>query len=183
MPHFPDRRAEDVSDPMGVTGSERITPQAARTAAHLVIAEARPHQVDDLTPLGVSLANADDADAVVLSGLPSGWSLTKGRPSAVGRWHLFADELANAAIRPVPRFVGGADVSLELRRAGLTIDRRALHFEWIGGSPPAASAAASSLPIIGSPTGGIYLDGTAADQKALLREFLQWLSKRSGRQD
>jgi hypothetical protein len=178
---LPDRRAENVSDPMGVTVTERSAPHPARTAAHLVIADARPHQVDDLTPLGVSLANADDADAVVLSGLPSGWSLTNGRRSAAGGWHLFADELANAAIRPLPRFVGGADVTLELRRAGLTIDRRALHFEWIGGPPPAASEAASSLPIIGSPTSGIHLDGTAADQEALFREFSQWLSKRSGR--
>jgi hypothetical protein len=74
------------------------------------------------------------------------------------------------AIRPLPRFVGGADITLELRRAGLTIDRQALRFEWIGGC-------------IGSPTSGIRPDGTAADQEALLSEFSQWLSKRSGRQD
>ena len=101
--------------------------------------------------------------------LHSGWSLTNGRRSAAGGWHLFADELAKAAIRPLPRFVGGADVTLELRRAGLTIDRQALHFEWIGGR-------------IGSATSRISPDGTAADQEAL-SEFSQWLSKRSGRQD
>jgi len=162
-----DRRAEDVAD-QGVTVTDRLA--SARTAAHLVVADARPHQVDELTPLGVSLANADDADAVVLSGLPSGWSLTNGRRSAAGGWHLFADELGKAAIRPLPRFVGGADITLELRRAGLTIDRQALHFEWIGGR-------------IGSPTSGIRPDGTAADQQALLSEFSQWLSNRSGRQD
>ena len=89
--------------------------------------------------------------------------------SAAGAWHLFADELAKAAIRPLPRFVGGADITLELRRAGLTIDRQALHFEWIGGR-------------IGSATSRISPDGTAADQEAL-SEFSQWLSKRSGRQD
>jgi hypothetical protein len=33
------------------------------------------------------------------------------------------------------------------------------------------------------PISGIHLDGTAADQDALFREFSQWLSKRSGRQD
>ena len=162
-----DRRAEDVAD-QGVTVTNRLA--SARTAAHLVVADARPHQVDEPTPLGVSLANAADDDAVVLSGLPSGWSLTNGRRSAAGGWHLFADELAKAAIRPLPRFVGGADVTLELRRAGLTIDRQALHFEWIGGR-------------VGSPTSGIRPDGTAADQEALLSEFSQWLSKRSGRQD
>jgi hypothetical protein len=177
-----DRRAEDVPDDMGMTVTERLAPRPARTAAHLVVADARTHQVDELTPLGVSLANADDADAVVLSGLPSNWSLTNGRRSAAGGWHLFADELANAAIRPLPRFVGGADITLELRRAGLTIDRQALHIEWIGGPPPATSEAAS-LPIVGSPRGGSRRDGTAADQEALLREFSQWLSKRSGRQD
>jgi transposase len=60
---LPDRRAEDVSDPMGVTVTERAAPQ-------LVIADATSHQVDDLTPLGVSVVNADDADAVILSSLP-----------------------------------------------------------------------------------------------------------------
>ena len=54
-------------------------------------------------------------------------------------------------------------------RAGLTIDRQALHFEWIGGR-------------IGSATSRISPDGTAADQEAL-SEFSQWLSKRSGCQD
>jgi len=142
-----DRRAEDVAD-QGVTVTERLAPPPARTAAHLVVADARPHQVDELMPLGVSLANAD---AVVLSGLPSGWSLTNGRRSTAGGWHLFADELANAAIRPLPRFVGGADITLELRRAGLTIDRQALHFEWIGGrigSPPLAGCAQTARRLI-----------------------------------
>jgi hypothetical protein len=60
---LPDRRAEDVSDPMGVTVTERAAPQ-------LVIADATSHEVDDLTPLGVSVVNADDADAVILSSLP-----------------------------------------------------------------------------------------------------------------
>jgi hypothetical protein len=83
---------------------------------------------------------------------------------------------------PLPHFVGGADVTLELRHAGLTIDRRALHFEWIGAPPPAASEAAS-FPIVGAAPGGIHLDSAAADQEALLREFSQWLSKRPGRQD
>jgi hypothetical protein len=175
---LPDLRAKDMSD-QGVTVTERLAPHPARTAGHLVIADARPHQVDDLTPLGVSLANANDADAVVLSGLPSGRSLTRGRRSAAGGWHLFAEELASATIRPPPRFVGGADVTLELRHAGLTIDRRGLHVEWIG--PPPAASEAASLP--GSPTSEIHLDGTATDQEALFREFSQWLSERSGRQD
>src|SRR5215831_12137328 len=135
----------------GVTVTERLAPPPARTAAHLVVADARPHQVDELMPLGVSLANAADDDAVVLSGLPSGWSLTNGRRSAAGGWHLFADELAKAAIRPLPRFVGGADITLELRRAGLTIDRQALRFEWIGGrasAPPLAGSAQTARRLI-----------------------------------
>jgi hypothetical protein len=45
---LPDLRAKDMSD-QGVTVAERVAPHPARTAAHLVIADARPHQVDDLT--------------------------------------------------------------------------------------------------------------------------------------
>jgi hypothetical protein len=86
------------------------------------------------------------------------------RPSAVGGWHLFVDELANVAIRPVPRFVGGADVTLELRRAGLTIDRRALHFV----DRRLTASGVSSRVVASHPRFPVF------------REFLQWLSKRSG---
>jgi len=51
---------------------------------------------------------------VILSGLPSGSTLPKGRLSATGGWQLSADELADCAIRPAQGFVGA------LRNGSLT---------------------------------------------------------------
>jgi hypothetical protein len=91
-------------------------------------------------------------------------------------WRLFAHELANAAIRPAPGFIGGADITVELRRAGVTIDQRSLHVEWIGAAPRTTSEV-SSLHSGRSYTGRILIDGTTGDHEALFREFLQWLAK------
>lgn len=131
----PDRLGE--ASP-GSTAAEPVAAQSpsARTLPRLVIGTAAPGAVDDLIPLGISLANADNGDSVVLSGLPAGSNITSGRPSGTSGWSLFAFELGNAAIRPALGFVGGADVRVELRRGDRTIDSRALHLEW---TPPQAA--------------------------------------------
>jgi hypothetical protein len=159
-----------------VSSRAPIARQSVTTMPHLVIAEAGPGEVDDLIPLGVSLINPDAADTVILSGLSSGSNITNGRPWSADGWRLFAHELANAAIRPAPGFIGGADIAVELRRAGVTIDRRSLHVEWIGAAPRTTSEV-SSLPSDRSYTGRILIDGTTGDHEALFREFLQWLAK------
>jgi hypothetical protein len=170
---LPYRLAGEASSYDDVTARALITVKSMTTMPQLVIAEARPGEVDDLIPLGVSLINADAADTVILSGLSSGSNITNGRPWSAGGWHLFAHELANAAIRPAPGFIGRADITVELRRAGLTIDRRSLHVEWIGGVPRTASGESSR-----SHTGGILANGTTGAHEALFREFLQWSAKR-----
>jgi hypothetical protein len=159
-----------------VSARAPIAVQSVTTMPQLVIAEAGPGEVDDLIPLGVSLINPDAADTVILSGLASGSNITNGRPWSADGWRLFAHELAKAAIRPPPGFIGGADITVELRRAGVTIDRRSLHVEWIGATPRTTSEVAS-LPSDRSYTGRILVDGTTGDHEALFREFLQWLAK------
>jgi hypothetical protein len=174
---LPYRLAGAASSYDDVRARAPITVQSVTTMPHLVIAEAGPGEVDDLIPLGVSLINADAGDTVILSGLSSGWNITNGRPWSAHGWRLFAHELANAAIRPAPSFIGGADITVELRRAGLTIDRRSLHVEWIGGAPRTASEG-RSLPPARSHTGRILVDDTTGDHEALFRQFLQWSAKR-----
>jgi hypothetical protein len=174
---LPYRLAGEASSRDDVRARAPIAVQSVTSMPQLVIAEAGRGEVDDLIPLGVSLINAEAADTVILSGLSSGSNITNGRPYSADGWQLFAHELANAAIRPAPGFIGGADITVELRWAGLTIDRRSLHFEWIGGAPRTA-AEGRSLPPARSHTGRILVDGTTGDHEALFREFLQWSAKR-----
>jgi hypothetical protein len=104
--------------------------EPARPVPRLVIAKAAPGAVDDLIPLGISLIDADNVDAVILSGLPSGSNINSGRPLADNEWHLYAYELADAAIRPAEGFVGSTDITVELQRARRTVDRQPLHLQW-----------------------------------------------------
>jgi hypothetical protein len=169
----PDGLAEEVPGSMGATASE---PTAAgpseRALAQLVIGKSAPGVVDDPIPLGISLVNAAADDVVVLSGLPPGSSVTNGGPSAAGGWHLFARELADAAIRPAPGFVGGTDATVELRRADRTIDRQALHLEWTG-RVPRATADAGAPPVIAGPSAGRPPVEVTEDHEALFRAFLE----------
>jgi hypothetical protein len=147
---------------------------SATTLPQLVISAAAPGAVDAPIPLGISLVNADNVDAVVLAGLPPGSNMTTGRPSATGGWHLFAYELVDAAIRPARGFVGGADVTAELQRSDHTVvDRRMLHLEWIG-APPRTTPAAAAPPTSGTSTARLPHDEVAEDHEAIFREFLQW---------
>lgn len=121
----------------GSTSGRLAAPGTAKPAMtpQLVIAKAAPAAVDDLVPLGISLTNADYVDAVVLSDLPSGSNITNGRPLADNEWLLFSYELADAAIRPDEGFVGGADITVELRHGNRIVDRQPLHLEWTRAAP------------------------------------------------
>jgi len=166
----------------GVTAAKPVAGQeaSASTLPALVIGAAAPAAVDDLIPFGISIVNGSNVDGVLLSGLPSGSTMTNGRPSATGGWYLFPHELADTAIRPAKGFVGGADVAVELRRSESLVDRRTLHLEWTSAAPRATSEAASP-PIIGASISQLPHHDVAEDHEALFREFLQWQASRSVR--
>jgi hypothetical protein len=168
----PDGLAEEEPVSIVATASEPVAGPPARTLAQLRIGKAAPCAVNDPIPLGISLVNAAADDVVILSGLPPGSSITSGHASAIGEWHLSAYDLANAAVRPAQGFVGGADATVELRRADQTIDRQPLHLEWTGPAPrPAADVGA---PLISGPSAGQPSDVVTDDHEALFRAFLEY---------
>jgi hypothetical protein len=154
---LPDRLSDTTSGPI------------ADGTSQLVIATPAPAAVDDLIPLGISLANAANGDAIVLSGLPDGSNITGGRPVGSNGWHLYAYEIDGVAIRPAPGFVGDADITVELQHRQQVVDRRPLHLEWTGA--PGAMAVPSVMP----PQGAAPMDGAtvrrlpADEVTALLR--------------
>jgi hypothetical protein len=138
----------------------------------LVVGNPAPGAADNPIPINISLINAAVDDVVILSGLPSGSTMTNGRPSATGGWQLLARELADCAIRPAPGFVGGADITVELRRGDQsTVDRQGLHLEWAGPAPPATTDVAAPLAV--GPMPGQIPDVLSDADQVLFREFLQ----------
>jgi hypothetical protein len=178
LPHW--RAASDFAREMPAaivpTASAPAPRQSVRPAPQLVVAKATRGGVDDLIALGISLINADNTDAVLVDGLPSGANVTNGHPSGPGRWHLFAYELVNAAIRPAPGFVAGADLAVELRRDDQAVDRRRLHFEWTNRLPQATSAV--SAPAFTEPSNKT-LGGVTEDHELIFRKFLEWQANHS----
>lgn len=106
-----------------------VTPVAA-LSPHLVVDPKPPAKSDDM-PLGISVVGASEGAVLELTGLPSGWKLSAGRPFGVDGWRLPATDLADAVIWPPQDFVGAVDLAVELRRANDTlVDRRTLRREW-----------------------------------------------------
>jgi hypothetical protein len=162
---------EEVPIAVAPTSSEQTAESPEATPVRLVVGKPAPGAADSPIPISISLVNPAVDDVVLLSGLPSGSTVTNGRPSATGGWHLLAGELADAAIRPAQGFVGGADITVELRRADQgIIDRQELHLEWAG--PPPQATTDLAPPLAAGPSAGQIPVAVTADEEALFREFL-----------
>ena len=138
--------AEPVAEEVPISvGTPALASDA--TSALLVVDRPAPGAVNHPIPIGIFLINASADDVVVINGLPSGSAMTKGRLSASGGWQLLARELADAAIRPAHGFVGGADITVEVRSHDQTVvDHEERHLEWTGPPPRVATAVRRSQP-------------------------------------
>jgi hypothetical protein len=176
-----ERPAEQVPVSVGTAALVSTAESPHATPVRLVVGKPQPGAADNPIPISISLVNAAADEAVILSGLPSGSTLTKGRPWATGDWQLSAGELADCAIRPAQGFVGGADVTVEARRADQSIiDRQELHVEWAGPAPRATTVVAPpqattdvAAPLAVGRLPGQIADGPTEDDEALFREFLR----------
>jgi hypothetical protein len=83
-------------------------------------------------PLGVRVTGESLGLALEISGLPSGMTISSGRPLGAGTWRILATDVADATIDPPPGFDGAVDLEVELRLADDTvIERGSLHREWL----------------------------------------------------
>ncbi|MGA2126143.1 MAG: hypothetical protein ABSG76_08320 [Xanthobacteraceae bacterium] len=151
---MPDRNAATAgrlaeATPASDSTAAEVAEQSMTASPRLVFSEAAPGAPGAALPLGISLVNATSGDAVVLTGLPSGWTVTTGRRSGAA-WYVYASELGDSAIRPARRFTGSADITVELLHGARTVDRRALHLEWADAPPSHATPAAEAPPVTGA---------------------------------
>jgi hypothetical protein len=98
--------------------------------------------------IGLALRGPGNDAVVILRGLVSGMELSTGGAVSGDTWQLSATDLPYAWIAPPKGFVGSADLVAELRLSNDKVaDRRALHLEWIPGSPAPARPELDRAPL------------------------------------
>jgi hypothetical protein len=129
VPHGTVPAGEGAVPGVGSVPVAPVTPVAA-LSPHLVV-DTRPLGKHDEMPLGVSVVGPSEGAVLELTGLPSGWKLSSGRPFGADGWRLPVTDLADAMFWPPQDFVGAIDVAVELRLADDTlVDRQVVRREW-----------------------------------------------------
>jgi hypothetical protein len=118
-------------------GTAPVLPVPVAAAAPRLVVDPRPPGKSDDMPLGISVVGPSEGAVLELTGLPSGWKLSSGRPFGADGWRLPVSDLTDALIWPPQEFVGAIDLAVELRRADDTlVDRRAVRREWAQRNTP-----------------------------------------------
>jgi hypothetical protein len=100
-------------------------------AAKLALDPPSRGQAGESAPLGVSVQNPQAGGMVVVSGLARGSKLSAGASLDDKNWWLSFADLPKVTILPAQKFVGAMDLTIELRRADMTVaERVARRFEW-----------------------------------------------------
>jgi DnaJ domain len=102
----------------------------ARAASRqLTIDAVRLRQTDAI--LAISAGDVGSDAAVVVGGLALGSTLSAGARAGPNMWRLSTKDLGDVVLAPPRGFVGGMDLSLELRLADqAVVDRKAIQLEW-----------------------------------------------------
>jgi hypothetical protein len=114
--------------------------------SHLLFPQSVSYFGPDTIPLGVQIDGQTVGLALEISGLPSGATMSKGRPIPGGGWRILAADLRKAMIYLPAGFSGQIDLAVKLRLFDDTVvDRGSLHFEWLQTDPiESASTTAAS---------------------------------------
>jgi hypothetical protein len=134
---------DTVSPRPGTNENHAGAPQIERpdgsvqSGPRLILQQNRSYAAADTMPLGIQVSDDAVGLAVEINGLPTGMTISLGRPMGGGRWRILAAEVGEAMIHPPPGFTGVLDFAVELRLVDDTVvDRGSFRLEW---SPTVAS--------------------------------------------
>lgn len=114
----------------GIAQSEKT--HDVQSEPHLVLQHIGSHPAGEAVPLGAKVVGRTVGLAVEISGLPSGMTISAGRPQGAGRWRILAKDVDNAVIRPPEGFGATIDLTIELRLADdVIVDRGSLRCQWL----------------------------------------------------
>jgi hypothetical protein len=127
----------DTVSPRPANENQAGTPQIERhdgsvpSEPRLILQQKHAYSAADTMPLGIHVSNDAVGLAVEISGLPTGMTISLGRPMGGGRWRILAAEVGEAMIHPPPGFTGVLDFAVELRLVDDTVvDRGSFRLEW-----------------------------------------------------
>jgi hypothetical protein len=125
-------RTTSEGNPQAVSGGPSAAtevsfpPNADLPSTLQLVAEPASEGTGSRWPLGIFVRGPSElasAAAIEIIGLPSGWTLSAGRPIG-NRWRIPAPGLSSAEILPPRRFSGAVDLEVELRLADDTLVER-----------------------------------------------------------
>jgi hypothetical protein len=100
--------------------------------------------VNETLPLGVNVNFATPGVTITIDRIPTGASLTVGKPMGISEWRVPAKEISEASIVPPPDFVGTMNLTAELRGSdGAALVRGVVRLTWT----PAKSGDAAGMSI------------------------------------
>jgi hypothetical protein len=127
---------------------------AVPSEPHLVLQQSASYVAADSIPLGIRVDGKADGMALEISDLPTGATISSGRPLGTGAWRILATDAGKAVIHLPSGFSGTIDLTINLRLLDDTVvDRRSLHLEWPQKPIPtlepieSAGAMAASVPV------------------------------------
>jgi hypothetical protein len=137
---FEARLANSPAVARGTDGSRTAPPQ-------LIATTASGRGAEEPLQLGLALRGEPAGAVLMISGLPQGAALSRGKRASATAWRLDpGGDLDDVAVRPPPRFSGAMNLTAELQLDGETVDRRSVRLEWSGPVRTAQAQAAQAQP-------------------------------------
>jgi hypothetical protein len=128
---------EDVVSGVGLNDERDAELDASVwSKSRLVFPQSISYVGPDTIPLGVQVRGDTLGLALEISGLPSGATLSRGRPLRGGGWRILASDASHARIYLPAGFNGVIDLAVELRLFDDSIvDRGFVHLAWAQTEP------------------------------------------------
>jgi len=124
----------------GRAGAPRVGANQERALnkidSRLVFPQSISYVGADTIPLGIQVDGETVGLALEISGLPSGATISTGRPIPGGGWRILAADIRNAVIYLPAGFSGEINLAVELRLFDDTVvDRGSLRLKWLQTKP------------------------------------------------
>jgi hypothetical protein len=122
----------DANSGDGAPATKPHQTPAVQSETRLVLQQSASYFAADSIPLAIRVDGKADGMALEISDLPSGATISSGRPLGTGLWRILATDIGNAVIHLPPGFSGAIDPVIELRLIDDTVvDHGSLHLEWL----------------------------------------------------
>jgi DnaJ domain len=151
---------------VGAVQSEGAHP-AAQSDLRLILQQNDSYAAGDTIPLGLQVSGEAAGLAVEISGLPTGTTVSSGRPLGAGSWRILGADVGNAMIHPPPGFGGVLEFAAVLRLSDDTVvDQGSFRLDWIPTVAPVPIASANDRVISDTPTNKAITSSAPTEKNA-----------------